>query len=73
MIDHRGFPHITDFGIASFYRKNNRHCDGGTLPYMAPEVIEGLNHNYSIDTYALGIITFELFFQHRPHNGDTFE
>lgn len=58
MIDNRGFPHIADFGIATFLYKNNAHCNGGTLPYMAPEVILGLNHNFSIDYYALGIITF---------------
>jgi serine/threonine protein kinase len=38
---------------------------------MAPEVLMGLNHSYSIDYYALGVITFELFFGKRPHTAPT--
>jgi serine/threonine protein kinase len=40
---------------------------------MAPEVILGINHGYSIDYYAIGVITFELFFQRRPHTSLTYD
>lgn len=71
MINHQGLPHVTDFGIASFFKRNNAQDNGGTLPYMAPEVIQGLNHTFSVDYYAIGIITYELFFHERPHSGNS--
>ncbi len=58
MINAQGLPHLTDFGLASFYTQENANENGGTLPYMAPEVVMGLNHNFTIDYYAIGIIAF---------------
>ena len=56
-----------DFGLSNCYSKNNFYQTGGTLAYKTPEVILERNHTQSIDYYAVGIITFELFFQKRPH------
>jgi len=47
-----------DFGTAAFYETNNSYQNGGTLPYMAPEVLMGLNHSYSVDYYAVGVLAF---------------
>ena len=34
---------------------------------MAPEVLFAKNHGYSVDFYALGIISYELIFGKRPY------
>ena len=69
VFDLNGYLHITDFGIAKFYSKNNSHETSGTPGYMAPEVMQGLNHKYSVDFYAIGVITYELMMGRRPYNG----
>jgi hypothetical protein len=42
----------------------------GTPHYMAPEIKNG-NYTASIDTYACGIILFEMISGHRPFDGET--
>ena len=69
VFDQNGYLHITDFGIAKFYSKNNSHETSGTPGYMAPEVMQGLNHKYSVDFYAIGVIIYELMMGRRPYNG----
>ena len=69
VFDSRGYLRITDFGIAKHYVINNKKDTSGTIGYLAPEVLCKVNHNFSIDYYAVGIITFELIFGHRPYIG----
>ena len=69
IFDENGYLHITDFGIAKFFSKNNSHETSGTPGYMAPEVMQGNNHTYSVDFYAIGVITYELMMGKRPYNG----
>ena len=69
IFDENGYLHITDFGIAKFFSKNNSHETSGTPGYMAPEVMQGKVHNYSVDFYALGVITYELMMGKRPYSG----
>jgi len=69
VFDSRGYLRITDFGIAKKYKVNNRKDTSGTVGYLAPEVLCNENHNFSIDYYAVGIITFELAYGHRPYIG----
>ena len=69
VFDSRGYLRITDFGIAKHYVINNKKDTSGTIGYLAPEVLCNVNHNFSIDYYAVGIITFELIFGHRPYIG----
>ena len=38
---------------------------------MAPEVLFGKNHTYSVDFYAMGIMGFEFIFGDRPYEGTT--
>ena len=71
VFDSRGYLRITDFGIAKKYKVNNRKDTSGTVGYLAPEVLCNENHNFSIDYYAVGIITFELAYGHRPYLGKT--
>ena len=36
---------------------------------MAPEVMCGQNHNYLVDYYAVGVMTFEFMYGKRPYLG----
>ena len=71
VFDKKGYLKLTDFGIAKQYKKNvdNSNENSGTPGYMAPEVLSNLTHNFCVDYYALGIITYELMFNKRPYNG----
>ena len=71
VFDKNGYLRITDFGIAKHYVINNRKDTSGTIGYLAPEVLCNVNHNFSIDYYAVGIITYELMYGHRPYLGKT--
>ena len=71
IFDQNGYLHITDFGIAKLITKNNSHETSGTPGYMAPEVMQGLSHTFSVDFYALGVITYELMMGKRPYIGKT--
>ena len=71
VFDENGYLRITDFGIAKKYTINNKKDSSGTVGYLAPEVLCCKNHNFSIDYYAVGIITYELAYGHRPYIGKT--
>lgn len=62
---------LSDFGIAVIAHSTNsldRPNVGGTLPYMAPEQLEGRPRKAS-DQYALGIIAYEWLCGTRPFRG----
>ena len=69
VFDYNGYLRITDFGIAKKYVINNKKDTSGTVGYLAPEVLCNENHTFSIDYYAVGIITYELTYGHRPYLG----
>ena len=69
VFDLNGYLRITDFGIAKKYTINNKKDTSGTVGYLAPEVLCNENHTFSIDYYAVGIITYELAYGHRPYIG----
>lgn len=61
-LDATGYPQLTDFRLA----KDLSQCGGwtstlcGTSDYFAPEVCQMLNHNESVDLWALGVVIFEM-------------
>ena len=69
VLDDRGYLHITDFGIAKENCEDNSSETSGTPGYMAPEVIRGLGHSFSVDFFAIGIIGYEFMIGKRPYNG----
>jgi serum/glucocorticoid-regulated kinase 2 len=71
VLDSMGYVHITDFGVARHYNRNNKGETSGTPGYMAPEVLCGKNHNYLVDYYAMGIIIYEFMLGYRPYLGNT--
>ena len=69
VLDSKGFAHITDLGVARPFRSNNSCDTSGTPGYMAPEVLCRQDHSYSVDYFAIGIITHELMLRKRPLKG----
>ena len=68
-----GYLRITDFGLSQYYSPENKVHNSGTPDYMASEVLKSLNHSYSADYFAVGVITHELMLGKRPSHGKTKE
>ena len=64
LLDKNYQPKITDFGLSKIYdpscsmKQSKSNC--GTLPYMAPEVINGNEFNTKADVYSFGILMYEV-------------
>lgn len=74
MLNVDGHIRIGDFGIskAGTFDKDNGCVDlrstsfVGTIEYMAPEVVSGENQSSAVDSWALGILLFELLYGAPP-------
>lgn len=72
MIDARGEPRITDFGLAALAEGlEGAEIRNGTPAYMAPEQLEGREVSVQSDLYALGLVLYEMFTGKLPHQADT--
>ena len=69
VLDDKGYLHITDFGIAKENNEDNSSETSGTPGYMAPEVMRGLGHSFTVDYFAIGVIGYEFMIGKRPYNG----
>ncbi len=67
---------LSDFGIATVAHSSHsvdlQQGIGGTLPYMAPEQIQG-KPRPSSDQYALGVVVYEWIAGQRPFQGTAVE
>jgi len=66
---------LSDFGLAALAQSSaslNTQEAGGTLPYMAPEQIEG-HPRAASDQYALGVVAYEWLCGGRPFEGSATE
>ena len=64
---------IGDYGLSKFIscsRRSGQTESVGTVHYMAPE-ISGGRYGREIDTYALGIILYEMLTGHVPFEGES--
>ncbi len=62
---------LCDFGWAKHLTLKNRSSFCGTIEYMAPEIIESENYDYSVDIWSLGILLYELLMGHSPFKDKT--
>lgn len=69
-----GVIKIGDFGIAMIEKTTIKNQKiHGSIPYLAPEVIQGKCPSFQSDIYALGVTFFELLTNKLPFDGDSFE
>ena len=56
-----GYILVADFGMAKYLQQGEMtqtYC--GTPEYMAPEVIKGTGHDFTVDWWTLGILIYEM-------------
>ena len=76
MIDSRGRPVVTDFGIARDTAARSITVAGsmlGTPTHMSPEQCRGLPATAASDQYALGVTIYEMLTGRVPFTGSLFE
>lgn len=69
VMEDTGYLRITDLGVAKIWKENNSSETSGTPGYMAPEVMNRMNHSFGVDFFALGVIAYEIMFGKRPYVG----
>jgi TolB-like protein/predicted Ser/Thr protein kinase/thioredoxin-like negative regulator of GroEL len=77
LLDRKGEPHLTDFGLARLVETESTVTRTlevlGTPSYMAPEQAMGNNDalNSATDVYGLGAVLYQLLTGHPPFAGGT--
>jgi eukaryotic-like serine/threonine-protein kinase len=75
MIRKDGIVQIMDFGLAKLYTTGNMSrltkagTTMGTIGYMSPEQVQGLDIDHRTDLFSLGIVLYELFSGESPFKG----
>src|SRR6266480_471334 len=77
LLDAKGEPHLTDFGLARLVESESSVTHTldilGTPSYMAPEQAVGNNAavSHATDVYGLGAVLYQLLTAHPPFSGGT--
>ena len=77
LVDTKGEPHLTDFGLARLLETKSTVTQTmdvlGTPSYMAPEQASGHNEQLTsaTDVYGLGAVFYQLLTDHPPFAGGT--
>jgi serine/threonine protein kinase len=75
LLDSKGNPYLTDFGIAKMVQANTQVTAAGTVvgtpAYMAPEQWRAQEIDARTDIYALGIMLYEMLTGDLPFKADT--
>ncbi|NWZ47430.1 KGP2 kinase, partial [Haliaeetus albicilla] len=72
MLDQSGYVKLVDFGFAKeLGRGEKTYSFCGTPEYLAPEMLRQEGHDFAVDFWMLGILTFELLVGRPPfHSAD---
>ncbi len=78
IVDATGHPTLLDFGLAHDLTHQSARLTGtkdrlGTVPYMAPETLDGSPRrpDARADVWAIGVMLYESLAGHRPFDGPT--
>ena len=75
MVRKDGIAQIMDFGLAKLYKDSNvsrltkAGSTVGTLGYMSPEQVQGLDVDHRTDIFSLGVVLYELIAGESPFKG----
>ena len=75
MIRKDGIAQIMDFGLAKLYTSSNvsrltkAGTTMGTMGYMSPEQVQGLDLDHRSDIFSLGVVLYELLSGESPFKG----
>ena len=62
------YPVVTDFGVSrSFTDEELLTTFAGTVFYMAPEILQHLDYNTSVDVYSFGLLIYEIVTEKIPY------
>ena len=67
-----GRPLLVDFGLGTIWSQGDAEI-AGTLPYMAPEILNGSPATVGSDLYSIGVILFYLVSGEYPTPGNSFD
>ena len=57
---------LSDFGLATDVGESTTSIHGGTIAYMAPEIVRGGRASVASDIWALGVVIHEIVFGDKP-------
>ena len=66
MIDLEGYVKLVDFGASKKIDRKFTKTIIGTPLYMAPEILEGKEYNYSCDYFSIGVCIYLIYFGFYP-------
>ncbi|KAH8732296.1 kinase-like domain-containing protein [Phaeosphaeriaceae sp. PMI808] len=71
LLDSEGHLLLTDFGLSKVSLDEDNPCRSflGTVEYMAPEVIQGVDYGAAVDWWSLGALGFDLLTGAPPFAG----
>ena len=75
MIRKDGIAQIMDFGLAKLYTSGNASrltkagTTMGTMGYMSPEQVQGLDVDHRTDIFSLGVVLYEMLAGESPFKG----
>ncbi len=74
LVTAEGVPKLADFGIARVMAATSHTATGtlvGSVHYLAPELVGGIDATPSSDQYAVGVLVFELLTGRKPLPAET--
>ena len=75
MLRQDGIVQVMDFGLAKLYTSDNMSSLTksktimGTVKYMSPEQVQGIDVDHRSDIFSLGLVLYELFTERLPFKG----